>query len=132
MHLLVTAEGETADLWRWLSNEEDLRGSVRIRPGPIEVGTLGAELVIAAAIAVTPLVADSVYRYLAERHRQRHTDLELTVEDPSGTVRTLKVQRTTNPTELVRFFLGDTEPPAVSGGATGASFFGDDDAPTRS
>ncbi|MBM7771315.1 hypothetical protein JOD54_001519 [Actinokineospora baliensis] len=130
MHLLVTAEGDTADLWRWLSNEEDLRGRVRIRPGPVQEGTLGAELVIAAAIAAAPVVADSVLRFLTERHRQRHSDLELTVEDPSGRVRKLRVQRTTDAGDLVRFFVGEPEPPAVDG--VDASFFGDDDAPTRS
>jgi Effector Associated Constant Component 1 len=106
VELSLTAGNETGDLWTWIKREGDLRGHVRCRPGPIPEGTLGPDIVIAAAVSAVAVLARSVCGYLAMRERSRGADLELTVTRKSGEVDRLVVSRAIDPVVLAELLVG--------------------------
>ncbi|WP_154814784.1 effector-associated constant component EACC1 [Actinophytocola xinjiangensis] len=110
MELVITAGDETGDLSTWLARENDLRGYVRSRPGPLSEHTLAAEVVIIAAIAAVSALARSICGYLIERERARRTDLEFAITRKSGNVDHFVVNGTTDPLRLVELLLGEDGP----------------------
>ena len=106
MHLLISAADETADLSTWLGREGKLRGHVHSRPAPTAAETMGAEIVIAAAVMGVSALAQSICGYLAVRQRNRGTDLDLMVSDESGKTWHVVANRSTDPAQLAGLILG--------------------------
>jgi hypothetical protein len=95
--LLVTATpagpatgDDLRSLRTWLSDVDELRGRVRIRPADAPPGTLG---VVTDTLVVTAPIVAALAPALISWIRSRHTDLTLTVTGSDGSSVEISAQR---------------------------------------
>ncbi|WP_433200990.1 effector-associated constant component EACC1 [Dactylosporangium sp. CS-047395] len=96
------SDADADDLWRWMRIEPELRGHVRLEPGPPPAGAMGggaAEIVVAAAASLNAVVM-SVMAFLRHRESQRHADWRVRISAEGGA--DITVDRLRSPDELVR------------------------------
>jgi hypothetical protein len=109
VNLLIFAGVESADLWKWLDREDELRGSLTTAPQETLPESMAVEMVIAAAVTAVAAVARSLCRYLEVRERHRGTDLELTITRPNGQTEHVIIKRGMDPDQITGL-LGGSPP----------------------